>query len=90
MISFLKKVIMNVYHWMQQHYFTFRILVWFKEHSITRKVNNWVMHSGDKRLAGPPAESMQKSKAFFTENAERAKRMLSLLADDRSRAVWGG
>lgn len=87
MKKLLKKAIVKGYKWMQQHYFTFRILVCLKEHGITRKVNNWVMHSESQ--VRPEAE-MQKSKAFFSENAERAEKMLSLLADERSRIVWGG
>lgn len=87
MKSLLKKVIVNIYHWMQRHYFTFRILVWLKEYGVTRKVNNWVIHSG---TPARPNAAMQKSKAFFVANTDRAQKMLGLLADEKSKMVWGG
>lgn len=83
----IKSAVVSGYHKMEQNYFTFRILVWLKELGIMRKVSTWVADNGsapdDQRI-----KAMQRSKAFFTDNAERAKKMLALLADDKSREVW--
>lgn len=89
MKEFIKKIIVFVYHKMQQNYLTFRVLVWFKEHGITRKVNFWVLHSKDRSLNGP-TKAMLRSKAFFSANAERAEKMQMLLADEKSKIILGG
>ena len=86
----IKELIVAVYHMMQQHYLTFRVLVWMKEHGITRRANVWVLHSDEPEAARQQAKQMQRSKEFFEANKERAERMLSLLADEKSKTVWGG
>ena len=75
---------------MQKHYLTFRILVKLKEMGITRKVNSWILRSSDEELRKDPSADMIASRKFCEDNKERIKQMLSLLADEKSRQVWGG
>ncbi len=88
--EFIKNIIRKTYHSMQKHYLTFRILVKIKEMGITRKVNSWILRSSDEELRKNPSADMIASRKFYEDNKERIKQMLSLLADEKSRQVWGG
>lgn len=87
-IEIVKKLIMQVYHWMQHHYLTFRVLVWLKEMGITRKISFILQHSNDKELLTNPTEEMLRSQRWFDENRKRMTNVLDILEDDISRDVW--
>lgn len=84
----VRHLVKGTYHQMQRHYATFRILVWLKEHGVTRRVNSWFLMSQDTQLREAPSEEMQESRRFFRENKQRISDMLALLADEKSRTVW--
>lgn len=86
----VKKSIVYVYHRMQEHYLTFRLLVWLKEHGITRKVNVWVYRPDKSDADSYQTDAMQRSKEFFSANAARVEKMLTYLSDDLSKIVFGG
>lgn len=75
---------------MQQHYFTFRILVKLKESGITRRINSWILRSSDEQLRIEPSADMLACRNFCERNKKRIEEMLSLLADEKSKEVWGG
>ncbi len=73
---------------MQQHYLTFRILVLFKEHGITRMVNHWIIHSDDSKISKKFSKQMSEARRWFKDNEVRIGQMLSLLADEKSKKIW--
>lgn len=86
----IKFAVKKIYHSMQRNYISFRILVWLKEHGITRRVNFMISHSDDREYRANPTESMKESKVFFAKNEDRLDKVKRLLADDRSRETLGG
>lgn len=86
----MRKMIRKIYHFMQQHYVTFRILVFLKEHGITRRINAILRGMNDKAERNIPTEAMRKSTDFFIENRNRIAGALDLLADEKSKMVWEG
>ena len=86
------KIIRAIYHEMQRHYPTFRILVWLKEKGITRRVNHIIGHSNDEHDREHPTEKMLASQKYFNNPSikDRVDYDMQLLEDDRSRAVMGG
>lgn len=84
----LKRVIRSVYHEMQQHYLSFRFLVWLKECGITRRVNYLISHSDDRERMIQPTKEMRDSKMYFENQDMRIQNMLSILADEKSGKVW--
>lgn len=85
----LKRVIRSIYHEMQQHYLSFRVLRWLKECGITRRVNFLISHSDDRERMIQPTKEMQDSKMYFESQNARIQNMLSILADEKFRKVWG-
>ena len=77
-----------IYRMMQRHYVTFRFLMWLKRLGIMRGISYrlWRFNHKDVRAAA----EKQKSAEFFAANVERAERVLSMLADEKSRTVLGG
>lgn len=86
----MKKIIKKLYFCMQQHYITFRLLVWLKELGITRRINFLILHGNDKKLVFSPSEEILRSRDFFDKNSKRVLTVLRLLADEKSKMVWGG
>lgn len=82
------RTVRGIYHEMQQHYLSFRLLVWLKEHGITRKVNFLISHKISHELKEDSADERQKSREYFAAQKERAEWVLSLLADEKSVNVW--
>ena len=78
----------DVYRLMQRHYITFHLLMWLKERGIMRNISYRLWRFNTKAVR--PEEAMRKSREFFSANADRSERVLSLLADDKSKIVWGG
>lgn len=87
---FVGRAIRAVYHEMQEHYFSFRILVWLKEKGITRRVNHLILHSNDTNFRNNPSSEMLESEKFFYDqkNVQRVNSIVSLFADDKSRDVY--
>ncbi len=85
----LGRIIRIIYHWMQKHYVTFRILVWLKEIGVTRRVNHFLMHKNESKERETTTAKMIESQNFFmTENNEhRATEIMKLLADQKSKEV---
>ncbi len=84
----MKKFIKAVYYEMQQHYFTFRILVLLKEYGITRLINHWITHSDDNKNVKKFTKQMLESQTWFKNNEARISRMLSFLSDEKSKRIW--
>ena len=89
-VMLVKKCIRAIYHEMQRHYVTFRILVWLKEKGITRRVNHFINHGNDNYNREHPTERMKKSQTFFgdSRNKERINTIIGLLNDDKSKATF--
>lgn len=83
-----EKIVRGIYHEMQRHYLSFRVLVWLKEHGITRKVNFIISHKISKKEKNDSVEERQKSKAYFAGQKDRTEKVLNLLADKKSKSVW--
>ena len=85
----LGKTIRSIYHLMQRHYLTFRVLVWFKEKGITRRINFLITHGNDSDLRMHPTKQMLQAHNFFSdkENVLHLKKVMSYLADEKSRKV---
>lgn len=83
----MKRLVMSIYHAMQRNYFSFRILVWLKEHGVTRMVNSIFQRSNDKELRQSPSNQMLQSKLFFENNKERLDTVLQILSDEKSREI---
>lgn len=75
---------------MQQHYVTFRFLVFLKELGITRRVNSLLRRSNDKEERAVSTEEMKRNIDFYTKNQDRIVSTMSLLADEKSKKVWRG
>lgn len=85
-------LVRSVYHEMQRHYPTFRILVWLKEKGVTRRVNHLIGHGSDDYERNHPTKKMLASRDFFNGADVKVcvKNIMKLLADDKSCAVYGG
>lgn len=88
-MKLIRKLILGIYHAMQQNYWSFRVLVWLKEHGVTRKINFFVKHSND-RQKGTCTKEMESCQTFYRENQERIINMNKLLSDEKSKIVWKG
>lgn len=86
----MRRIIKKVYHKMQHHYITFRILVFLKEHGVTRRINHIVRGSNYKQTRVMLTDEMKKSLNFYMENQDRITNVMNLLADEKSRKVWDG
>ena len=87
----VRSVILAVYEQFQKHCITFRLLIWLREQGIIRKLAHFVGYlEGKMDDGGQQEEDMRLSREFYAANEERAKKMLSLLADEKSKTVWGG
>lgn len=86
----LKKAVNGIYHGLQRHYISFRILVWLKEQGVTRKINFLINHFNDRKMSVFPTEEMDSSKELYKENKERILNMFQMLSDEKSKTVWGG
>ncbi len=86
-MNIVKKSVFCIFHWMQQHYVTFRLLVWLKEQGITRRVAFLISKDDSQHERNHPTEEMKEAVRFFYENKDRVKAVMSMLADDKSRAV---
>lgn len=85
----IKKIVKSVYHCMQRHYLTFRVLVWLKEKGITRRINFLISHSNDADQRMNPTSQMLQSQKFFSDKevVRRLEKIMSYLADEKSRKV---
>lgn len=86
----IKKLIFKIYHEMQHHYWTFRILVWLKECGITRKVSHYITRFPNRNAKKEQKEKMEEARYFYHANRERIVHMLELLSDEKSKKVGGG
>lgn len=84
------KIIRAVYHEMQRHYPTFRMLVCLKEKGITRSINALINKDTNEYARKHPNQKMRDAQYYFKENKNRVEAVMNLLADDKSRAVLGG
>lgn len=80
------KIVKAVYHCMQRHYLTFRLLVWLKEKGITRRINFLISHSNDANQRNNPTSQMLQAQKFFSDKEvlERLERVMSYLSDEKS------
>lgn len=83
----VKTIVQTVYHEMQQHYVSFRFLVWLKERGITRRINHIIHHKNERDLQKHPTKEMQESKRFFDENLQRLENVMNMLSDAKSKEV---
>ncbi len=67
-----------------------RLLTAVKKTGIPGKVRAHLYLSEGKRQRKHPTEEMLKSQLFFRENRQRAENILEMLADEKSKKVWGG
>ncbi len=86
-MKIIKKVILKIYHIMQCHYWSFRVLVWLKELGITRRINFFVMccNGRQKKIC---TNEMERCQNFYEENRERIVSMMDILSDEKSKIVW--
>lgn len=84
----LRRVVMPVYHFLQEHYLTFRLLVCLKEIGITRRINFILSHKNDKNELMHPTTEMKEAKAFFEKNEVRVNNVVELLEDEISKNVY--
>ena len=80
----------SIWWWMQKHEWTFRFVLWLKQMGVVRVVKHWLVRHRDAGLRKHPNEAMKSNANFFDENKERVERVLSLLADEKSKKVLGG
>ena len=85
----IKRLVLRIYHGMQHHYWSFRVLVWLKECGITRRINYYVGHFPGRNAKENPTEEMKQSRDFYETNRKRIADMLNLLSDEKSEMVWG-
>ena len=64
--------------------------MFLKKFGLTRKVNYLLQCMDDWKLRKNPSDSMLESRKFYLENRVRVENILNMLADDKSRMVWGG
>lgn len=88
MKEMISDFVWGAYRQMQRHYITFRLLIWLKERGIMRSISYQLWRFN--HTAGPAEEDMRKSRKFFSANEERVKKIMSLLADEKSKIVLGG
>ncbi|MDY2698418.1 MAG: hypothetical protein SOV61_02605 [Lachnospiraceae bacterium] len=86
----MKKLVKKMYFWMQNHYFTFRILVVLKEMGISRKINSILFWPNNENEICETTEAMKRSAEFFEANKEKLDKVMRLLADEKSRKVLEG
>lgn len=84
------KAAYSIWWWMQKHEWTFRFVLWLKKLGATLAVKHWLVRHRDAKLRKHPNEGMRRAAEFFDKNRERVERVLSLLEDDKSKAVLGG
>lgn len=84
----MKKIIFLIYHEMQKHYWSFRILVVLKECGITRKINSHMSHFSNGDVKIKRKEEMKQFQRFYEMNEERITYMLGMLCDEKSKKVW--
>lgn len=66
-------------------------MVWLKECGITTRFYYYIFHQNDARKERKTnTVEMQQSRAFYDSNKKRIDNVLELLADEKSKKVWGG
>lgn len=86
----IKRIARGIQHKMQEHYLSFRFLVWMNQCGITNRMRFWGKYVEDKKLRNTPSQKMLKSRQFFKRNRNRIDNLMSILEDEKSRVVWGG
>ena len=79
-----------IWHGLQEDEISFRFVLWLRERGVTFVVKRWLVHWRDAKLRKHPNDEMKNSRVFYEQNQERIKQMLSLLSDEKSKAVMGG
>lgn len=82
----MQRIVTIVYYWMQQHYFTFRLLILLKEIGVTRRVNYIITHKDELNHRLHPTNEMIEAKKFFDDKdiKERLNKISGYLADEKS------
>lgn len=86
--NIIERTVRGVYRGMQGNYWSFRLLVWLKEHGITRKINFIISHKISKEIKDATADEMQRSREYFAGQKEKIREILAMLADEKSVKVW--
>lgn len=74
----------------QGHRWSFRLVLFLKEIGFTTMVKSVLQYFYDISLRKHPSEDMLVARKFFKENESRILAVKSMLADDKSREVFGG
>lgn len=72
---------------MQEHYLTFRILVFLKEIGVTRRINFFVSHAEGRMRQFEPSPQMLCSQNFFQNRAQDLSEIKMILEDEKSCSV---
>lgn len=89
----IEKIWNRFYHiWRgaQNYRWSFRLVLFLKEAGLTKIVKSVLLYFRDRSLRKHPSKGMLEARTFFDENRERISAVESMLADDRSREIWGG
>ncbi len=89
-MEFIWRLSYSIWWWMQKHEWTFRFVLWLKQMGVVRVVKHWLVRHRDAELRKHPNEAMKNNANYFDENKKRVERVLSLLADEKSKKVLGG
>lgn len=84
----IAKIAKRIQRRMRQNYLTFCLLV--RLEPIIRRVGFWERNVKNKKNSKELSKRMLKSRKFYERNKKRITNLKSMLADEKSRMVWGG
>ena len=80
----------KLWQMMQKNRITLHFTIWLREHGINRKIKRTMAARYDVELRKDPPAWLKESAAFYEKNRDRCEAFLNLLADEKSKLVWGG
>lgn len=83
----VNKIARSIKYKMQEHYLSFRLLVWLERCGISNRIRFW-NYVEEKKLRNSPSQKMLSSQDFFKRNRNRVSNLMLMFADEESRMVW--
>lgn len=89
-IEKIRSRVYRIWRIAQNHQWSFRLVLFLKRIGLTGIISPVLLYFYDRYLRKHPSKNMLAARKFFEENESRVLAVKSMLADDKSREVWGG